>query len=1038
MFEGHEICLALIILGLAGKRAQALTNGGCLNRRFLFGLIAAIGGLVAAAVAVGYLRWTARDTTAVLAEARQLRASGDLASAARAYDRYLHLAGKAADSDAVVDRALIALEVASEADATPTQVYSAINAANAAIRRRSTDARLRRSLAELQLANGNYREAREHLLAVRDSLAQATAEGDPAEIELLLARTWFGTGDHRQAMTIVADLTGFSTESRSFTSGDPAPFAPLQAYLLLADILRDRIGDADAAARVVERCAKAHPDDPAALVPFVWLMLSRDEPRSALEAASRAAALAPSDASALVAYAQALSATGDVAAAAAAFTEAVRRCPSDSFALTAALREFPQGGTTEQILTLVGAAFDQLPKNESDVLAFLASMTLDYAAWREFARVLDGASERLRADHPAVIVLQARLLAARGHWSAAERPLQKARALVPKHSKATIDVLLGQCLAKLGDHDEAIEVYHRLKQGQFLWWKSSLGAAEVWLALGQPSAAAEEVRKVEIASRKAVTSENVARYFDSIVPTLTPIIRVTAAQPVEERDWSFVDHQLELLQATPQAPASAALAAVKAEMLAARGDVEGALAMLPDPSSDALASLFDPLRLSLIARSDGVEPMRTALAALPDSRRDRGQVLEAVALAESRRARGDEREWLRSIASAGDRIIDDSEAVQLLHFLADLATKAAWMDEARGLWSRATQRLPTDFRAPLALALEAARTGDATAAAQALEQIDAIEDQDSARRRLAAAAALVAAVRTARSDESAPLTSAQLEQLEEARALLRGTSEARKRWQAVASLSSEIESIAGNQAAAVAQLEQAVAWGPRAPELIREFATSLDRNRRHAEALSVRDSITPASFLGGDRLAIDTLLAERDYSAAADRAISSVDLAKADSATLIWLGRLCSRAGMQAESSRFFNQATRVDPSEPDAWIRLAEFLASEGEEDAAVAAIGAGLDSVSENDRLLLSARGAAVLGRTAEAEDALRDGVRQARGDTRFAAYLVDHLVERGRVDQAIVFLKEVVDLKWGDRRDFLLWAKSRLAGLRAGASP
>lgn len=1017
-------------------RTRDLPIGGSLIRGFFTGLLVAIAGSVVVAVPIGYLRWSAKRTAAALAEAHGFQEAGDLAAASIAYDRYSLLAGMAADPDAIVDRALVALEVASAADATPTQVSRAIEATNTAIRRRSADVRLRQRLAELQLDQGNFLDAREHLVAMREAVGQTAGEGDLAEIDLRLARTWLGTGDHPRAMKILADLTGFMSDSRSFAPGDPVASAPPEAYLLLADILRDRLGDKDAAARVVERCATAHPDEAAALVPLVSLLLSRNEPQAALETACRAATLAPSDSSALVARAQALMATGDVLAAGTALTEAVRRCPADSFALTMALRYVPGDAPTEQMLALIDAAMGQLPKHENDMLAFLARMTLDEATLPEFARALEGAAEKLEADHPVVTVLRARLLAAQGRCCAAEKPLLEVRAIVPAHAKGQIDASLGQCLATLGDYDEALVVYQRLEQDPFLWWRGCLGVAEMRLALGQRAAAAEAMRKLEIRAKKAVTAENVAGLFDVIIPTLSLITRVTAAQPVGEQDWSFVDRRLELLQATPEADTSPALAVVRAERLAAEGDIEGALAVLPASTATALPSQADPLRLSLIVRSDGIEAMRAALADLPESRRDRGQVLEAVARAEALHATGDERDWLRSIASAAERITDGPEAVQLLDFLAGLATRAGWPDEARALWTRAAERLPKDFRAPLALALDSARRGDAAAAAKALGQIDAIEEETSSRRRLAAAAALVAAVRSTRGENSAPLPDAQRKQLDEARALLRGARDVRKRWQAIAALSFDVESLAGDHAAACAQIEQAVAWGPRDPGLIREFATSLARNRRLAEAEALMDLITPAGIPGGDRLAIDLLLEDRDYPAAADRAMSVVDPASADTATLTWLGRLCLRAGMRAQAADVFTRATRIDPSNSDVWISLARFRMSEGDADAAAAAIAAGLDSVAEDNRRLLSARGAAALGRTAEAEREFRDGVRQARGDAGFAACLVDHLIEWDRDGDARAFLEEVIAGRWGDRKVLLLWARSRLAGLRDGA--
>ena len=273
--------------------------------------------------------------------------------------------------------------------------------------------------------------------------------------------------------------------------------------------------------------------------------------------------------------------------------------------------------------------------------------------------------------------------------------------------------------------------------------------------------------------------------------------------------------------------------------------------------------------------------------------------------------------------------------------------------------------------------------------------------------------------------------------LDEARRLLRNAADARKRWQTIAVLSADIESIAGKQSASLSDYERAVAFGPRNPLLIRELAAALDRERRFAEAESFRDSVAPAGLSGGDRLAIDLLLGDREFAAAADRALAVVDPATADTTTLLWLGGLCLRAGRQEKAIELFTQATRVDPSNPDVWIGLARCRMGERNTEAAAAAITAGLAAVAEDDRRLLAARGAAVLGRTVEAEREFRDGVKQGREPTDFAARLVEFLVERGRGGEALVFLQEVVDRRWGQGKELQSWAKSRLDGLRGGSS-
>ena len=51
---------------------------------------------------------------------------------------------------------------------------------------------------------------------------------------------------------------------------------------------------------------------------------------------------------------------------------------------------------------------------------------------------------------------------------------------------------------------------------------------------------------------------------------------------------------------------------------------------------------------------------------------------------------------------------------------------------------------------------------------------------------------------------------------------------------------------------------------------------------------------------------------------------------------LIWLGRLCERAGMQERAGELFARVTQTDPSNPDAWIWLDRWQVVEEEKKAA------------------------------------------------------------------------------------------------------
>ena len=408
-----------------------------------------------------------------------------------------------------------------------------------------------------------------------------------------------------------------------------------------------------------------------------------------------------------------------------------------------------------------------------------------------------------------------------------------------------------------------------------------------------------------------------------------------------------------------------------------------------------------------------------------------------MARAESRHASGDDRGWLQSIAAATDRIASPEEAVQTLQTLAGVAHAAGWHDEARAVWARAATRMPNDFRPPLAVAIDAARAGDTDPGAKAASEVVALEGKNSPRARVAAAAALVAAARAGVSGTAssgpAKVSDAQRKQLDEAKKLLVEARSERKRWQPVEILSADIELIAGKVGTAVGHLQRAWAYGPEDPGLTRLLVDTLDRFGRRTDADRLRETIAPEGLGGGDRLVINSLLASNDFPGAADRTLALIDVETTDFATLVWLGRLCERAGMQERAGELFTRVTQTAPANPDAWIWLARWQVSQGEKKAAEEMITAGIRAIPEDQRRLLAARGAAVIGRLADAERLFREAAQQAGGTIAPAAYTVDFLVEQKRGKDAEAFLQEIIDNLGANPYEIRSWAAERLADLR-----
>jgi len=1004
-------------------------------KRWLFiGLGITFTVLAVATIFVGLFRLSATRVARELLEARQALAAGNHRDAAEHFERYRSLAGPAADPDALAERAMTALQLASLPDAPPRASKHAQNAAFEALRRRPDDIRLRRRLADVQIASKDFAEAREHLLSIRESIETDTPDINSATTDLSLAQTWLGTGDHREALTIVSRLTGFDPDARAFDEQPPDAVPAAAAFLMLAGILREHLDDLASADVAVERCVKAHPDDPAALVAYSRLQSRRNDPGAALETAARAASLAPGDTAAALTHAKALAATGDDKAACSVYLDGMRRMPLDRPLFAAAARHVASHGDPEQILEVLDACWERVGRQEYAVLVFLANMRMDWKPRPVFTERLAKARETYGQDNPAVTVFEARVHTAEGAWSAADKALVKARAIVPKEAKSRIDELFARCQLALGEPDEAIVTYQRLERDRSKWWGAACGLAEAHLDLGHTDEAGEFVDTLCERWVRGTMAERAGSISWMVAPTLSPMIRAMASRPSDNRDWDVLDSMIETLAKNAPGSTDSRIIIARGELLAAKGRYDLAEASVP-PSTDASPGpKFDPLRLTLIGRREGVDAMRAALAALPKGRHS-ADVLVAAALSEAAHASGDDRAWLRSSAAATDALKSPTDAVRVLQELARLARSAGWADESRALWQKAAARLPDDFRPHLALAIAAAGEGDSEAAAAAAARVVAIEGAASPRGRVALAAALVAVVREEDRRRPAPPAGAgqsRAKRLEEATLLLRQAGYDRKRWQPVEALLADIDVLEGNWMAAASHLQRAVDVGPGDPRVVLDLAATFDRCRRRADAERYRDSVAPAGVGGGDRLAIDASIREKNFLAAAERSLAAIDVATADLPTLLWLSRLCSVAGLRVRALELSTMATELDPANPDGWLELLKCRLKGSDEAAADAVLASGCDAVPPGQRRLLQARGDAVAGRLEEAERGFSEAIKNGVDDVTAIASYVDFLLGLGRRTDAEKLLLDVIAGRWGERTAMQRWVAERLGTL------
>ncbi len=993
--------------------------------------------------------------------ARQASADGNEPEAIDRYRAYLDAAGPRPDPVVLEEYAILLLRRASLPQTRQDDITNAFDTAEAAVRQRPESPALRRQLGELKLAKQQYAEAREHFLVLRGAIDRGEATIDADTVDILLTKSWLGSGDIERAGSILARLTGFDLQTQSFplpqTTEESVvqPSSPPAAFLLLAKLLRERLRAPDAADAVLERAYELHPDSSKVLLAYSQMKAAANDHEAARAAASRAAEVDPTDAAAILADAR-MKTNDDSPAAATAFAEARQRFPDHKEIFLSAANYLQHTGSQTEILDMLAEGLRKYA-DAPPLLRFVAGMKIEPDSLGALAAALAAAREQLKPDHPALILLEARLLYEKHQWYRAEQLLNQSRPHVPPAAKFRIDLMLAHCHDLLGDSDLRLALFQQYAKPGDISNVILAGLASAQLNLGQNDAAVATIQtlKQHLHSPKrhdaagATEGKNrglaSGRREQSLLPVLRTMIAVEQTQPPATRDWGAVENVLQEIEARPGIkPWPLALA--RADILASGGDVTAALAALDASPNDVQSRPWlHARRFSLLSRQEEIDGVRTAFSQLPDSSRNDPVVLVALAMSERSAAGADDRAWLERLATLADGLPDATDSLQVFQSLAGMAADAGWLDQSRALWQRAAKRLPDDFRAPLGLALLAARQADADMGRAAAAEVVRVDGADTPRSRVARAAALVAQAKAGeRGSEITPAAPYRMPALEagllrDASLLLVEAANDRAGWQVIAGLAADIALIGNDLTAAIDHLKQARACGPDNAPLTRDLVATLTRAGRFAEADLLRPAVAPVELGGAMRTSIEADLQRGDIGSAVSRAMRTIKIEHADSETLLWLGRQSERAGRHEEAGKLFVRATEAQAENPDTWLWLARWHLSGGDRDAAEMVITRGIESVPEQAKTLLAARGAAALGKRLDAEQDFLAAVAAGGADIAPAGHAVDFYLQQGTRKQAEEFLEQLLSTAGADisRTNLETWAARRLNGLRTVAA-
>jgi tetratricopeptide (TPR) repeat protein len=844
-----------------------------MNRQYQYLLLGLLAVGVVVSIPVGYVLWqhrVARNAATILGAARQYRDAGDTDKAIDTYAQYLAYAGnRVNDLESLAEYARLLGTRASLPDASPRRISETLPRLEAALRKLPHDQALRMRIADLLVRIRRFADAREHLKILQQSLA---AVSDPSsgptdrpavtppqtglptvdryDVDLLLAKTWIGTGQYDEAATMAADIIGFHLKSNTFAGVSPTggntgpntaetPFKPTtEAYRLLEGLLRDRLRQPGAADLVAERSVVANPTDAAAWFTYAERKWAARDVTVAREAFVRVTTFSQEDdpeaALAAIRIAQADAKPAEIAA---AVTRAREEFPDDVRILQEAVRVADNRADFGQAINLINECIERRPLRPF-LLPLLASVPIDLKRVDEAQAAIDALRALDGPPHPRTEMadlLEARLLFAKREWFFAKRKFEAVRPLLigMEPVKKRIDMAIAECQGKLGDYDEQRASFERLIDDPAHGLQARIGVASAWISLGQPAKAMVAIRALDRAV-EALPQERRQTLLRTSEPLLRLQVAAAAGAPSGQQDWRRVDGMIALRVSDPTF-GPALLAMQQSYVLAEQGRTEEAIEVLQQAAAKSPESV--PLRValvSLVLQHDGTEAAREVLEKTPPNVRGSHDFMLAEAEVIARVDAKDTSGRWSSFADRALGIADPINSARVLSALAGIAQANGNVDEAQRLWKLAVERHPRDLPALMQLIHVSLQKNDPNEARLAADAIGALTGLDSSHHRYADAVTKVTTVRAARATPGSrkPTRGGSPEDkqgLRDARLLLIEVETQRPEWQAIQRLHADIDLLEGNKPAAIQRLQRAMELGPGRDELEREVAALLGK-----------------------------------------------------------------------------------------------------------------------------------------------------------------------------------------------------------------
>ena len=882
-----------------------------LNVKFALALL--LGSVVFVVGAFGLWRFQlGRNAGSLLRRAAAAQEAENFREASRLLTRYL--VHRRDDDEQLAELALVRIAITETDDYNQADLKRAYDTAETALRRSPLHHELRRLTVDFLMRVGRSHDAIDHIKLLREDPEQQK----DVDLTVNLARCHALLGDRDAAMAELEKILGFDPDSKTFVQDEATVPDAIDAYMLLVAMYHD-VDELETVEAILDQAVAVNPDEYKPLLERSRYLrrdtgdeeeMEKRKERST-EDIQAALTLAPEEKQVLLIAAQTAIADKDFETASKYIESGIEIHPdSDVFHMTGSDLE-RERGNVEEATRWVDRGL-QINKNSAHLVLKRAELELTKRDLAAAKRSIDKLRQ-MRTRQDLVEYLDVRRLMQESSWLEAAKKLEDIRSIFlanSPHLTTQFYVSLGQCYEQLGQWDQVIGAAKEVPTTSTARFAATLMKANAHHQKGQAELAIENYLLVFNMMRKADMRI-------SPVITLTLLSLLNSQQQrisPDDQDWSMCEKVLGYIKKDKNV-SDARKVAAQAEFLIARGEEKRAyagikIARKKYPDDTAVESLF--VRLSTHFGDE------IAMADLDDNARNRLlQVQRIVA------AGGDNAKDELLALEKGTEQWNGLELRTLWSGLSSVHLGLRNYDDVFRLWTALAEKVPNNLRVCMRMFELAIELQDEKRVAEAQQLIEDRVTLHGNEWKLAEATRLTWLY--ARGEVN-------VNQLEDARRLLREVEEKRPNWPRLLRIQARTSLLQDNVEEAVEYLERAVENGEKGMVVIQQLANIYLRLNRLDDARRVLQEV-PHSRRSGEVKKLLVILQK-------DVRISDIeDVVPADATTpndLFWRGDALARNGFDKQATQTYQKLTDLQPGLPQGWFSRVRFLLNSGQPKAA------------------------------------------------------------------------------------------------------